>query len=782
MAENSRQIVGRLSLADKVRLLSGRDFWHTEELPEHGVQPAMLSDGPHGLRKQVAGDLELHQSEPATCFPPAATLAASWDVELLAEVGAAVGSEAVAAGVWVVLGPGLNIKRHPFCGRNFEYFSEDPLLAGQLAAAITGGIQSTGIGACLKHFAVNNQESHRLVVDAVVDERALREIYLAGFEIAVRTANPETVMAAYNKVNGHYACEHPQLLADILRGEWGFEGLVMSDWAATNDRVAGLRAGLDLEMPSSNGVFDSEVMAAVRAGDLAEAMVDQAAVRVLDLATRPRSEPEPADLDGHHDLARRAAADSSVLLHNDGVLPLSPDACVALIGAFAEQPRYQGAGSSRVNPTRLDTALAAFQARGSVRYAPGYDPVSAQVDQELIDDAVAAAHDAEIAVVLVGLPGSYESEGFDRTHLHLPEQHNLLVDAVASANPRTVVVLANGSPVAMPWADRVAAILETYLGGQAGGSALVDVLTGEAEPAGRLPESFPYSSADVPNARFFPGQARQVQYREGIFVGYRFYDSADTPVRFPFGHGLSYTRFAWDGFEANAERARVVVRNVGDRRGAEVVQIYVADLSGTVSRPEQELRGFAKVWLDPGESAEVVVPLDDRAFAYWDVVSQSWQVPDGEYEIRAGASSRDIRGRAQVTMQTGHVPAAEAFRGLVASTEDQFAARLGYDVPAPDPVRPFTRNTTIGELSATRLGQLFRAVVRRAAEPMLAQMAEGDDGMHERLVAALDEAPLRQLVLIGGGKPGWPLVDSLLDLLNRAPTAAGRRLLASLRR
>ena len=768
--------ISELPLPDRVRLLSGKGFWRTEDLPEWGVPSVLLTDGPHGLRKEREGDGGggLPGSIPATCFPPAVTLASSWDPELLAEVGAAVGAEAVREGVSVVLGPGLNIKRHPFCGRNFEYLSEDPLLAGRLAAAIARGIQSQGVGACLKHFAANNQESHRLVVDVVVDERTLREIYLTGFEIAVKEAAPETIMAAYNKVNGHYACEHPHLLRDILRDEWGFAGLVMSDWAATNNRVAGVAVGLDLEMPGNDGVSDDEVIAAVRSGALAEQALNDSARRVVEFARRPRPEPVEVDFGAHHCLARRAAAQATVLLANDGILPLPPQARVAVIGAFAERPRFQGGGSSLVNPTQVDTALAAFRDRGQVSYAPGYDPHTSAPDKQAIAEAVAVARGADVAVVLVGLPPAYESEGFDRGHLDLPEQHNRLVEAVASANPRTVVALSNGSPVAMPWADRVAAIVESYLGGQASGSALVDVLYGDEEPSGRLAESFPFSSADVAADLYFPGEPRQVQYREGLYVGYRYYDTAEVPVRFPFGHGLSYTTFEYGAVEADADEVSVTLTNTGDRAGAEVVQVYVAARAGEMPRPRQELRGFRKVRLLPGESQRVVVPLGDRAFSYWDAECGSWQTEPGEYEVRVGSSSGDIRATAGVRIQSGHRTHPPRFTGLVAATEEEFADLLGRPVPPIDPARPFTRNSTVGELRGSRAGRLVRRLLLRRAAPLLESMAGGDPDMVARLTASVDEAPLRQTVLMSAGSLNWSMLDALLAWLNGRPTEAVR--------
>ncbi len=536
-----------LDISEQISLLSGSTFWLTQPLPDHAVPAVMLSDGPHGLRAQTGTgeNLGLSGSLPATCFPTAVTIASSWDPGLIEEVGRAVGAEARALGVSVVLGPGLNIKRHPLCGRNFEYLSEDPLLSGHLATAMVRGIQSQGVGACLKHFAVNNQESHRLVVDAVVDERTLREMYLSGFEYAVQHSSPWSVMAAYNQVNGTYCCDNEYLLTGILRDEWGFEGLVMSDWGATNDRVAGVRAGMDLEMPGSGGAFDEAVERAVTDGQLTPAQVAACADRVLDLVERsPRVQGAPANLGDHDALARRAAAQSSVLLTNDGILPLDRGATVALIGAFAEHPRFQGSGSSLVNPTRVTTAAQAMaESAVTFAYAPGYDPQVSGRDDRLIGEAVALARESDVAVVLAGLPGSYESEGFDRSDMNLPAQHDALIEAVCQANPRTVVVLSNGAPVAMPWVAAPAAILESYLGGQASGAALVDVLYGDVEPGGRLAETFPVRQTDLASDRNFPGQPHQVQYREGLHVGYRHLTSAGIAPLFAFGHGLGYTTF-----------------------------------------------------------------------------------------------------------------------------------------------------------------------------------------------------------------------------------------------
>ncbi len=776
-----------LTVAEQIRLLSGSTFWLTEPLPEHGIPGVMLSDGPHGLRAQTGeGEhLGLLGSIPSTCFPPAVTIASSWDPELVRQIGEAVGAEARALGVSVVLGPGLNIKRHPLCGRNSEYLSEDPLLAGHLAAAMVEGIQSQGVGACLKHFAVNNQESHRFVVDAVVDERTLREIYLAGFEHAVLTSRPRTVMAAYNLVNGTYCCEHDYLLNTVLRQEWGFDGLVMSDWGATNDRVAGVRAGMDLEMPGNNGVFDSAVAVAVDEGALSQKELATCAQRVLDLVADSPAEPgSPADFDAHDALARRAAAESAVLLTNDGLLPLAGGESVAVIGAFAEQPRYQGSGSSQVNPTRVTTALDAFAHRGvDVTYAPGYDPVTAGLDARLIDDAVAAAREADVVVLMAGLTGLYESEGFDRDDLNLPRQHERLISSVCEANPRTVVVLSNGAPVVMPWVDEPAAILESYLGGQASGGAVVDVLYGDVEPAGRLAETFPMKRTDVASDPYFPGDPHQVEYREGLSVGYRHFTSAGIKPLFPFGHGLGYSQFELGAPVGESELAAesdltltIPVHNVGQRDGSTVVQVYLRDRTGRVSRPRRELAGFAKVRLAAGQSTEVSVVVPARAFAFYDVDSAGWLIPDGDFEVEVGLSSGDIAHIHPVRV-TGGFKGKKGRDPLIAASDQRFARRLGRSIPTPRPVKPYSRVSTIGEVARTPVGLALRSAVLRLSgfhgetDPVTAKMVK----------RSVDEMPLRAIALLGEGRVRLGMIDGLVDVLNRRPGRAAGRIARGLR-
>jgi beta-glucosidase len=789
--------VASLSLEERAALCSGADLWHLEAVPSLGLPSIEVADGPHGLRQQDPDGASIIAGRPATCFPTAAALANSWDEGLARDVGAAIGREARAAGVAVVLGPGVNIKRHPRGGRCFEYLSEDPLLSGRLGAALVEGIQSEGVGACLKHFAVNNQESFRMVVDAVVDERALREIYLASFELPVVRARPWTVMSSYNKVNGTYCAQDPLLLTTVLRDEWGFDGVVMSDWGGTDDRVAGLVAGLDLEMPGSGGVNDAEIVRAVRDGRLAPEVLDRAVQRIVALierATATSHEPPAPDHDVHHLLAQRAAAESSVLLTNRGLLPLDPSRSVAVIGAFATEPRYQGAGSSQVTPTRLDTILDAVTTRvaptAAVRYAAGYDARSDTPRQDLIDEAVLVARSCDVAVVVVGLPASYEAEGFDRAHSRLPDQHNHLVRAVTEVNPHTVVVVCTGSVVQVPWIDFPAAALLASLGGQGGGTGVARVLYGEVNPSGHLAETYAARDRDHGADAWFPGAPRQVQYREGVFVGYRWFDSSGTDVVFPFGHGLSYTTFEYadlliggstDADDVNlAVTVGLRVTNTGLRAGAEVVQLYVRDVASSVPRPDRELKDFAKVHLEPGESRLLTLTLDRRAFAFWDVTSHQWQVEPGRFDILVGSSSRDIRVTGSIELTSAR-PLAETrgpaepvarptHEGLL--DDEEFARRLGHPIPPTEPARPFHRASTVGEIAATAPGALVRAAALRAAAKRLG--AAADEVTGRAFVRVIDEAPLRWLVLLSAGRISWSALDRLLAALNRFPSRRRR--------
>jgi len=672
----ANDIINRLSeltLEEKASLCLGSDFWHTAPVERLGIPAIMVSDGPHGLRAQLEqGDhVGLLASAPATCFPTASALASSWNAELFRTVGVALGREAKKLGVSVVLGPGINMKRSPLCGRNFEYISEDPWLAGELATAMVVGTQSEGVGTSLKHYAANNQEDDRLRISAEVDERTLREIYLPAFERVVKQAQPWTVMCAYNKLNGTYCSEHHWLLTEVLREEWGFEGLVVSDWGAVHDRVAAVRGGLDLEMPPNLGVSDAAIVEAVRNGSLEESVLDEAVNRVLRLVER--SQPASAegasfDPDDHHALARRAAHQSAVLLKNAShVLPLQPQqgSTVAVIGEFARTPRFQGAGSSQVNPTKVDVALEEFQSalagRADVRFAAGFGIGTTHNDEHLLREAVELATEADHVLVFLGLPGEDESEGFDRTHIDLPANQLVLLHALADVHDRLIVILANGGVVRIStWEDRVAAILECWLSGQAAGGAAVDLLLGVANPSGKLAETIPIRLQDNSSYLNFPGEDGTVNYGEGVFIGYRAYDKLVQPVSYPFGFGLSYTTFRIDdvnvsvaGSVADEDLAVTVtasVTNTGPRAGAEVVQVYVEDVEASVARPLHELKGFMRVDLEPGETKQVSCQLDQRAFAFWSRRFQQWVVESGEFIIAVGSSSRDLVGTEAITI------------------------------------------------------------------------------------------------------------------------------------
>jgi beta-glucosidase len=659
-------LLAELTLEEKTSLCLGSDFWHTTPVERLGIPAIMVSDGPHGLRTQPeeADHVGISGSLPATCFPTACALGSSWDPELVRRIGEALGREARAQGVAVVLGPGINIKRSPLCGRNFEYVSEDPLLSGVLGTAMIEGVQSQGVGTSLKHYAANNQETDRLRVSAEVDERTLREIYLAGFEWAVTQARPWTVMCSYNKVNGVYASEHTWLLTTVLRDEWGFDGLVVSDWGAVHDRVAALVAGLDLEMPPNRGVSDAAIVTAVRTGQLDEHVLDTAVARVLQLvdrATTGTAPPPVLDADAHHALARAAATDCAVLLKNeDRLLPLrpSPGDTIAVIGEFARTPRYQGAGSSQVNPTRVDVALDELRAgvpdSVEIAFAAGYGIGTTDRDGQLAEEAVALARRAEVVVAFLGLPAADESEGFDRTNIDLPANQTALLARLADANPNLAVVLANGSVVRLSdWEQHAKAVLECWLSGQGAGGAVADLLLGAANPSGRLAETLPLRLEDTPCYLNFPGETGHVRYGEGIFVGYRGYDALDRQVSYPFGHGLSYTSFSYADLTTNItgrpQDSDLVVNvscrvtNTGDRRGKEVVQLYVRDPEASVARPVRELKAFAKADLDPGEATVVEFALNARDLSYWSTSVNDWVLEGGEFELAVGASSRDLR-------------------------------------------------------------------------------------------------------------------------------------------
>ena len=710
------EIIAKLNLEQKCALLSGAGTFTTRGCPKAGVPSITLSDGPNGVRKQAgtADHLGLNPSVPATCFPTAATVACSWDPALGEQLGRAMGEEAAAQEVSVLLGPGLNTKRSPLCGRNFEYFSEDPYLSGKLAAAYVRGIQSNDIAACPKHFAVNSQELRRMASDSVVDERTLRELYLTGFEIVVKEAHPKTIMSSYNLVNGTYANENAHLLQDILRRDWGFDGAVVTDWGGSNDHALGVKNGSTLEMPAPGGDAVRELLKAVETGKISEsdvdARLDELLTLVLDTHAAVENHSRSFDADAHHALARRAAAESAVLLKNDGdLLPLAAGASVAVIGDFAETPRYQGAGSSAVNSIKVDTFLDCLKGSGlhSVGFAAGFDR-QGKPDDAKKAEAVALAKKADTVLLCLGLDEIKESEGLDRADMKLADNQIELLQAVQQANPNTVVIVSAGASLETPWLAHCRALVYGALGGQAGAGAMVDVLTGKINPSGKLAETWANAHADTPAKDNFAGAGRTVQYREGLYVGYRYYQTAGVPVAFPFGYGLSYTSFAYSELKADARSVTLTVTNTGSRAGAEIVQVYAAKPDAQIFRPAQELKAFTKVWLEAGESKTVTLPLDDKAFRYWNTKTDSWEIEGGTYELRVGASSADIRLTAAVEVNGTSAPNPYAGKALPHYTsgkvqrvpDDEWETLLGRPIPA-DTVK-IDRNMTLGELNHSR--------------------------------------------------------------------------------
>ena len=765
-------IITKLNLEQKCALLSGDTVFTTRGCKNAGVPSITLSDGPNGVRKQAgaADHLGLNPSVPATCFPTAATVACSWDPVLGEEIGRAMGEEAAAQEVAVLLGPGLNTKRSPLCGRNFEYFSEDPYLSGKMAAAYVRGIQSEGISACPKHFAVNSQELRRMASDSVVDERTLRELYLTGFEIVVKEAHPKALMSSYNLINGIYANENAHLLQDILREEWGFDGAVVTDWGGSNDHALGVKNGSTLEMPAPGGDAVRELLAAARSGKITEADVDarldELLTLVLDTHAAVERHSRSFDADAHHAMARRAAGESVVLLKNDdALLPLAEGTRVAVIGDFAETPRYQGAGSSAVNSIKVDTFLDCLNDSGlhSVGFAPGFDR-QGKPDAAKQAEAVALAAEADAVLLCLGLDEIKESEGLDRSDMKLADNQIELLQAVREANPNTVVIVNAGASLETPWLAHCKALVYGALGGQAGAGAMVDVLTGKINPGGKLAETWANAYADTPARDHFAGPGRTVQYREGLYVGYRYYQTAGVPVAFPFGHGLSYTQFAYSDMHADAHSATLTVTNTGDRAGAEIVQLYVAKPNAEIFRPAQELKAFAKVKLAAGESKTVTLTLDDKAFRYWNTRTDSWEVEGGTYELRVGASSADIRLTAAVEVigtDALNPYAGKALphyqSGKVQTVPDaEWETLLGR--PIPDDRVKIDRNMTLGELNHGRspLGWLVWAVMTARLN------ASYKKGKPDLNVLFQYNMPLRALAKMTNGAISMGMVDGIV--------------------
>lgn len=771
-----------LSLADKVAVGSGASFWTTRAIPAAGIDSITLMDGPHGLRGQgEAGDhLGLAESTAATCFPTASALAASWDTELLAEVGRAIGREAVDQDVQVVLGPGVNMKRSPLCGRNFEYFSEDPFVSGTLAAAWIRGVQSTGTGTSLKHFALNNQELKRMTTDVRVDERAMHEYYLPAFEIAVKDGDPTTVMCAYNRVEGVYCSEHHGLLTQILRDRWGFRGAVVTDWGAMNDRSKAYGAGMDLEMPGNGGASDAEVIAAVRSGALDEATLDRSVARMADLVARTTGR-EPVNAAGmyerHHELAHRTAVESAVLLKNEGaLLPLTAPGRIALLGALADAPRYQGTGSSRVNPTRVVSLREGMAGRADVDYAAGYR-LTDTPDPQLLAEAVRLAEGAGTVVVCVGLTDIYESEGFDREHMRIPANQIALLEAIAHLSERVVLVLVGGSAVEMPWETSASAVLHLQLAGQAGGAAAADLLFGDANPSGKLAETYPIAYDDVVNSTYYGVDPDQTPYLESMFCGYRYFDTAQIPVRYPFGHGLSYTTFDYSNLQVDTHGEHAVdvtftVTNTGEREGAEVAQVYVAPLTGGAYRPAHELKGFAKVALTTGESRRVTVHLDRRSFALYDSAQDDWTVESGTYELRVGASSRDIRLSDRIELTGSQARRAEVsdwyYTLQGTPTIDDFLT-IHEPFPRIDAPRKgtFDLNSSILEMKDASLAcRIMHAAVERTVAKGFGGKVDYDDVRFKMLMYSAAGLPMRAMVRMSDGVMSPALAQFFVDSAN----------------
>ena len=714
--QNTELLLKKLTLEEKCALLSGAETFKTRGMPEHGIPQIWLSDGPHGLRKQAgeSDHLGLNPSVPATCFPTASAVANSWDAALGEEIGAALGEEAAAQEVSVVLGPGLNMKRNPLCGRSFEYFSEDPYLAGKLAAGYIRGIQSKGVAACPKHFAVNSQETRRMASDSIVDERTLREIYLTGFEIAVKEGHPRSIMSSYNLVNGTYANENKHLLMEILRGEWGFDGAVITDWGGSNDHALGVKNGSTLEMPAPGGDSVRELLAAVESGKITESDIDARLSELLPLVfdTKAALDAAPREFDAaaHHALARRAAAESLVLLKNEGsLLPLAAGSKVAVIGDFAKNPRYQGAGSSMVNSTQVDVLLDKLidSELNVIGYQQGFDR-HGKPDAALQESACELATQADTVILCMGLDEIAESEGLDRSNLRLAQNQVDLLQAVAAVNPKIVVVLYSGSVVETPWLDNCQALLYAALGGQAGAGAVADALTGKVNPCGKLAETWPLTYADVPSAADFATRRKTVEYREGLYIGYRYFTTAEKAVRFPFGYGMSYTTFAYSDMAADEQGVSLTVTNTGSVAGTEIVQLYIAKKNSELFRPARELKGFARVTLAPGEKQRITIMLDDKAFRFWNVKANRWEIEGGEYELLVGASVEDIRLCEKISVHgTATVHPYEDvdldcyYKGDVLSVSDaDFEKLLGH--PLPNGKTKIDRNLTLGELNHAR--------------------------------------------------------------------------------
>lgn len=785
------EIIEKMTLEQKAAFVSGYDYWHLEEAPELGLPKIMITDGPHGLRKQntdkkTSDGIGLGNSVPATCFPPASTSSCSWDEDLLRAEGEALGEECLKEQVSTILGPGTNIKRSPVCGRNFEYFSEDPYLAGKCSANLVNGVQSKGVGTSLKHFACNSQEAFRMVINEVIDERAMREIYLPAFEICVKEAQPWTIMNSYNRINGVYASQNEHLQEEILRKEWGFEGLVVTDWGASVDRIPGLKYGTDLEMPSSGTLNTKKIIEAVNSGELDMETLDKRVDTVVDLIVKSKPALEKThtfDVEAHHKLAQKVAEGSMVLLKNDNsILPLKAGQKVAVIGEMAKAPRFQGAGSSVINPTKLDNAYEELEKLGvDMVYAQGYEKSKDEINDTLVNEAVEAAKGADVAVVFVGLTEEFEGEGYDRESIEMPKSHNNLVSRIAEANANTVVVLAGGSVVNIKWLGEVKALLNSGLGGQAGGAAVANILTGAVNPSGKTSETYPLSFDDNPTFGNYPGGPVTSEHRESVYIGYRYYDKADKEVLFPFGYGLSYTSFEYSDIKLSADSIKDTdtvtvsfkIKNTGDVDGAEIAQIYVSDKESTIYRPVKELRAFKKVFLKAGEEKEVSVELSKRAFAFFNVEINDWMVETGEFDILVGASSRDIRLTQTMTVTStvnAKIPDYRAVAPAYYTADidgmkgEQFAAVYGAELPSPEPdtTKKIDIYCCLNDARHTKWGgRLCRLI-----EGIMSKMGSAENGDGKMLAAMATQIPIRNFIAMSMGVFSPAMADGLLMMLN----------------
>ncbi len=777
------ELISKLTLEDKAKLCSGADFWHLKEVERLGLKPIMVCDGPHGLRKQNAENekIGIGNSYPATCFPTAVTTACSWDRELLFRMGEALGEECIQEEVAVILGPGVNMKRSPLCGRNFEYFSEDPILAGEMGAAFINGVQSKGIGTALKHFAANSQEMNRMTGNSIVDERALREIYLTAFEIAVKKAQPAMVMNAYNQLNGTFCSENAKLQNDILRGEWGFDGAVVSDWGAVNNRVDGIKAGNDLEMPYSGGYNDKKIIDAVKSGELDEAVVDRTADRLIDIILKAgKVEKKRYYVNEHNRLAKEIALNSIVLLKNDeNILPITDNSkSIAVIGEMAKEPRYQGAGSSLVNPTKMCSAFDALTDAGlNIKYAKGYNKKTGKKkDESLIENAVDVAKDSDVVLLFIGLTEEYESEGFDRKHMKLPDAHVELIEKIYSVNRNIVVVLSGGSPVEMSWYSRVKGIVNTYLAGQAGALALADIITGKANPCGKLAETFPRKCRDNPTyGNYADEKCKDSIYKESIFIGYRYYDKAQKKVRFPFGFGLSYTTFEYSKLKVSKKKfgkdtnvtVTFTVKNTGDVAGNEIAQVYVGKGDTTIFRAPKELKGFEKIHLEPKEKKTITIELCNRAFSFYNTATSDWCVENGEYEIMVGSSSRDILLTAKVTAEgfdNSVMPDYSELKSYFGTapqeaTDEEFKCLFGGELPLSPEKEKSDYNTTIFDKSDKGLGKF----VCKAVDVFTSKSDDVNAGM---MASAAMQTPVRNFITMSNGLFSEEMADGLLMIFD----------------